>query len=332
VITICGPVDDFDPEGYLYINPDIAAHPHETSDAEWATSHFEHHGRDEGRIQLRGKLLPDLMAARREKMEQLFRRSTRARQKLEPFAFECCSSLVEIATVPDDRLPVPFERISAHSYDPSTDEWIDGDPDQLFLEIGSGLTRDYRHNVVYTDIAALPTVDVMCFGDVLPFDDETFDGIVCLAVLEHVPNPFAVAAEMARVVRPGGRMVIDWPFLQPVHGYPHHYLNATEEGAREVFSQLGGLDIESFTPQHMHPAFALHWFLQEWEARLTGERRQAFRDLTLADILSSTPSDMRTQEWAAIDNETVISAGTRLVVTKRSASGNSIPRNVANGQ
>jgi SAM-dependent methyltransferase len=227
---------------------------------------------------------------------------------------------LEIARVADPGLPVPFDRISAHDYDESTAEWIDAEPDHLFLEIGSGLSRDYRPNVVYTDIAALPTVDVVCFGDRLPFDDDAFDGIICLAVLEHVPDPFAVAAEMARVVRPGGRMVIDWPFLQPVHGYPHHYFNATEEGARETFKRIGGLDVESFTPPHMHPAFTLHWFLQEWASRLTGEQQEEFRGLTVADILSSTPVEMLGEAWADIDNESAISAGTRVVVTKRRVS------------
>ena len=224
---------------------------------------------------------------------------------------------MDIAIVPDDRLPVPFERISAHDYDQATADWIDGSPDLFFLEVGAGLSRGYRQNVVYTDIAALPTIDVVCFGDALPFDDDVFDGIICLAVLEHVPNPFVVAAEIVRVVRPGGRIVIDWPFLQPVHGYPHHYFNATEEGAREAFRQLGGLDIESFTPSHMHPVFTLHWILSEWATRLSGEAHEGFLGLSVADVLNSNPSALLGEKWTAIDNQSVISAGTRLVVTKR---------------
>lgn len=317
MISICGPVDDFDPEGYLYLNPDVADHPHETSDVEWATWHFENYGKAENRLQIRRDRLATLAGPHHKKMERLFQASPGSRAMLTPLTFECCSMTLDVAIVPDDRLPVPFERISAHDYDQATADWIDGSPDQLILEVGAGLSRDYRENVVYTDIAALPTIDIVCFGDALPFDDNAFDGIVCLAVLEHVPNPFVVAAEMARVVRPGGRIVVDWPFLQPVHGYPHHYFNATEEGAREAFRQLGGLDIESFTPVHMHPVFTLHWFLQEWATRVTGEPLETFLQLTVADILNSNPSEMLGEKWADIDNQGVISAGTRLVVTKR---------------
>jgi SAM-dependent methyltransferase len=315
MIPICGSVETLDPQGYLYVNPDLLDYPHESSDEEWARSHFEQHGQHENRLQLRSDLLPSLVATRRRKMEALLRVSPRP--KLEPLIVNCCGFPLEIARAPDPRLPVPFERISANGYDPSTSDWIDEQPDGMILDLGSGLVRDYRQNVVYADIAALPTVDLVCFGDQLPFDDGVFDGIVSLAVLEHVPNPFAVAAEMARVLRSGGRMVIDWPFLQPVHGYPHHYFNATEEGAREAFNSLGGMDILSFTPPHMHPAFTLHWFLQEWTSRLTGERQTEFLDLTLGDILKSTPTEMLKRSWATIENETVISAGTRLIITKR---------------
>ena len=97
---------------------------------------------------------------------------------------------METSIVPDPRLPVPFERISAHGYDDLNVEWINSQPSQQFPDIGAALARDYRENIVYTDIDSLPTVDVVCFGDRLPFDDNTFDGVICLAVLEHVPNPF----------------------------------------------------------------------------------------------------------------------------------------------
>jgi SAM-dependent methyltransferase len=44
-----------------------------------------------------------------------------------------------------------------------------------------------------------------------PFGDETFDAITMLATLEHVPDPTQIAAECARVLRPGGRMIITVP-------------------------------------------------------------------------------------------------------------------------
>jgi SAM-dependent methyltransferase len=42
----------------------------------------------------------------------------------------------------------------------------------------------------------------------LPFDDETFDAVCCFGALYLMPEPFRVAGEMVRVLRPGGRVAI----------------------------------------------------------------------------------------------------------------------------
>ncbi|HWL75680.1 MAG TPA: class I SAM-dependent methyltransferase, partial [Burkholderiaceae bacterium] len=42
----------------------------------------------------------------------------------------------------------------------------------------------------------------------LPFADKSFDGATCGYVLEHVPDPKAGLGEIARVLRPGGRMLL----------------------------------------------------------------------------------------------------------------------------
>jgi SAM-dependent methyltransferase len=50
-------------------------------------------------------------------------------------------------------------------------------------------------------------------GDVtaLPFDDESFDLILCLHVLEHVLDDRAAMRELFRVLEPGGKAVIQVP-------------------------------------------------------------------------------------------------------------------------
>ena len=45
-------------------------------------------------------------------------------------------------------------------------------------------------------------------GERLPFADATFDAVVCCLVIEHADDPDAVLAEMARVLAPGGRLVL----------------------------------------------------------------------------------------------------------------------------
>jgi ubiquinone/menaquinone biosynthesis C-methylase UbiE len=42
----------------------------------------------------------------------------------------------------------------------------------------------------------------------LPLPDQSLDGILCSSVLEYVPDPAACLAEFARVLRPGGLLVV----------------------------------------------------------------------------------------------------------------------------
>ena len=45
-------------------------------------------------------------------------------------------------------------------------------------------------------------------AEALPFEDATFTAVVCTTALHHFPDPEGAVAEMARVVAPGGRVVI----------------------------------------------------------------------------------------------------------------------------
>ena len=51
-------------------------------------------------------------------------------------------------------------------------------------------------------------------GDRLPFADASFDRVVVVDMLEHVPDDHAFAAELARVTRPGGLLVVNTPRLK----------------------------------------------------------------------------------------------------------------------
>jgi hypothetical protein len=50
-----------------------------------------------------------------------------------------------------------------------------------------------------------------------------------------VRNPYAAAAELVRVVHPGGTILTEVAFLQPLHGVPHHYFNTTIDGLKAIF-------------------------------------------------------------------------------------------------
>jgi len=62
-------------------------------------------------------------------------------------------------------------------------------------------------------------------GDLLalPFSDSTFDGIVLTEVLEHCTDPKAAVAEVFRVLKPGGLLLVTSPYIWPEHGIEGEY-------------------------------------------------------------------------------------------------------------
>ena len=67
-------------------------------------------------------------------------------------------------------------------------------------------------------------------GDRLPFEDAAFDRVVVVDMLEHVPDDGAFARELARVTKPGGRLVVNTPHLKrTLLRRARHALGQTDE-------------------------------------------------------------------------------------------------------
>jgi SAM-dependent methyltransferase len=109
---------------------------------------------------------------------------------------------------------------------------------QRVLELGAGLDVHEAPNLVKTDAFVYPgaSLDFVADAHALPFADASFDFVFSLAVFEHLHSPWIAAREIARVLRPGGGVYTLAAFLQPLHGYPDHYFNATESGLGRLFA------------------------------------------------------------------------------------------------
>lgn len=57
----------------------------------------------------------------------------------------------------------------------------------------------------------------------IPAPDASFDAILCSEVLEHVSEPTHALDEFARLLKPGGRLILTAPFGSNVHMAPYHY-------------------------------------------------------------------------------------------------------------
>jgi SAM-dependent methyltransferase len=90
---------------------------------------------------------------------------------------------------------------------------------------------------------ALGAADYYYSGHDFPFESATFDSIICNQVLEHVFNPVEFIAEMNRVLKPGGAILLTIPFVWDEHEQPRDYARYSSFGLRSLMER-GGFAIE----------------------------------------------------------------------------------------
>jgi SAM-dependent methyltransferase len=112
------------------------------------------------------------------------------------------------------------------------------------LDVGCG-DRPYERllagaaEIVGFDVPGNPHADLHGSIDALPVEDASFDVVLCLQVLEHVPDPAAAVRELRRVVRPGGRVLLSTHGIYPFHPNPDDLWRWTHDGLDRLFSQNG---------------------------------------------------------------------------------------------
>jgi SAM-dependent methyltransferase len=299
-------VESLDPTAYLAANPDVGIAGLDPRD------HFERYGMAEGRRQFVNGVPIHLLRA----------------AKLAALSFRPGVDLTSALLGPLDCLPpatrdgfeLPeYPPVAVGEYTPEIVALIRANPDRMFLDVGAGLQHTYYSNVVNLEIWHAPSTDVIALAEDMPFADAQFDFVLCLAVLEHTRHPWLAVREMIRVTRPDGVIRVDWPFLQPVHGYPHHYFNATAKGATSLFEELCEIQSCDVHPWQ-HPMFALHWLLREWRAALPEDEQPGFDQLTISDVLGVPPQAHLANAYCAslpAAAQDVIAAGSTLIARKR---------------
>ena len=84
-----------------------------------------------------------------------------------------------------------------------------------------------------------PGADVFGDAGALPFATGCADAVLCTEVIEHVPDPAGMLNEFARVLGPGGAVLLTAPFTWHLHDEPHDYWRFTEFGLRLLFERAG---------------------------------------------------------------------------------------------
>lgn len=277
--------ENFSENGYLFANLDVKKAV-EAGSYKSGFEHFEIFGKNEHRKIYTTESFDELVKLRREK-----------NAKIEPFLrmeldHEFSDNKYNFLTRDLRELfrIIDTDNVSANSYDQYIQSVISQYADGMVLDCGAGLRDIYYSNVYNYEIANYITTDILGVGEVLPFKDGTFDAVISIAVLEHVKDPFTCAKEISRVLKKGGTLISCIPFLQPYHGYPHHYYNMTYQGHENLYADsIVTEDIQVINS--IKPIHTLTWFLQKYVDGIKDDpTREKFANMTIAEFLRSPDS------------------------------------------
>ena len=73
----------------------------------------------------------------------------------------------------------------------------------------------------------------------LPFEDQTYDTVILSDVLEHVQEPIMLMSEIKRILRKGGCLILNTPFMYGIHEAPYDYHRFTKFALRQYCETLG---------------------------------------------------------------------------------------------
>lgn len=104
----------------------------------------------------------------------------------------------------------------------------DGMGDKIGLQTKSW---DQNHLDIISDITAIPE------------PDSSFDAVMCIEVLEHLPNPIKALNEMVRLIKSGGFLIITAPFCSLTHFSPYFYQTGYSRNFYEYWLPKIGVEI-----------------------------------------------------------------------------------------
>jgi SAM-dependent methyltransferase len=127
----------------------------------------------------------------------------------------------------------------------------------LVLDAGAGESRhraDFtRQRYIGVDLGVgdgawnYGELDAVADLAALPFRTGAFDAAINIVTLEHVREPALVLSEIARVLKPGGRLLIVVPHEWETHQAPHDYFRYTRHGLEMLLTEAG-FAVETLEP------------------------------------------------------------------------------------
>ncbi|GAA2533785.1 class I SAM-dependent methyltransferase [Mycolicibacterium diernhoferi] len=143
----------------------------------------------------------------------------------------------------------------ADFYQRTLPKWVSGD----LVDLGCGKApllgayREHCSSIVLADWANSlhenPLLDIVIDLNkpLQAFENESFDVVVLSDVLEHIAEPSNLLSEISRILKPGGRLILNVPFLYQLHETPHDYFRYTQY-ALDRLIEKAGLEVKELVP------------------------------------------------------------------------------------
>ena len=154
----------------------------------------------------------------------------------------------------------------------------------LLLDVGCGSQpyRGYFPRAEYIGMEVMQAsehgsakrADLYYDGLRIPFADASVANMLCTQVLEHVFEPDHFLAELARVLAPGGSLLLTVPFLWDEHEQPYDYARYSSFGLRHLAARHGFEVVDARRTLPDASIFAQLWLaylfkvLRPWPAAL----------------------------------------------------------------
>ena len=186
---------------------------------------------------------------------------------------------------------------------------------------------------LYPEIFRLSGVSIRP-GDLngeLPFDDQSFDYVTCLEGLEHIENPHQAIREFARLLRPGGRVIVSVPNILNIeerlkwllYGYTSHFKPMTRAQVARLRAEY---DDREEIAAHVNPIgySELRYILEKYGFEIVRVHRDKPKAntwlywpivLLIRLVALLTPAGKRSERWTEeLASDEVLLGGNTLIV------------------
>jgi SAM-dependent methyltransferase len=153
----------------------------------------------------------------------------------------------------------------------------------LLVDVGAG-GRRITPETLTIDASPFPGTRICSDAHQLALRDASVDCVVSTGTFEHIAEPSRALAEFRRVLRPGGLIHIETPFIFPYHPDPEDHTRWTLDGLRALCVRAGFEEVRAGV--HLGPASAVNVVLVSYvRSWFSGRRSRRLAEMVASWLL-----------------------------------------------